>query len=344
MTDVPKRFRIIWKSAGLHLVERDRSGWLKVTPDLLRAYFTRPEIHPVAESWVAEHQLFERIMADPFANISQNDLAAIRDPDAADNYRIVLGFRDHLASHGTLEAAYSTLFSAGAIGIPPVFIDQMVHLILAGMLENDHDPFHAKAAELLFRDQRVTTYNGQLMLADAEVIDMRSETGGLGGLGSLLMESGTPMREVALDILNEENAAGYWERADLFDFALDFRFTQRGPDALARIIEKWVRHFFRVDVRVQAMQSIRDERWTWHVGLDSEATRILNALYNGESLAEEDIDRIVGLFRLEFLEGTDVIETMRGKPVYLGLAMRADGTLKMKPQNLLTNLPLRSRQ
>ena len=344
MTDVPKRFRIIWKSAGLHLVERDRNGWLKVTPDLLRAYFTRPEIHPVEESCAAEHRLFERLMADPFATVEAEELVAIRDPDAAGNYRLVLGFRDHLASHGTIEGAYTALFSAGAITIPPVFIDQLAHLILAGMLENDLEPFHAKAAELLFRDQRVTVDNGQLMFADAEVIGMRSETGGLGGLGSLLMESGTPMREVALDILSEENAAGYWERADLFDFALDFRFTQPGPDALARIIEKWVRHFLRIEVRVQAMQSIRDERWTWHVGLDSEATRILNALYNGDNLAEEELDRIVGLFRLEFLEEADLVETMHGKPIYLGLAMRADGTLKMKPQNLLANLPLKARQ
>ena len=29
-----------------------------------------------------------------------------------------------------------------------------------------------------------------------------------------------------------------------------------------------------------------------------------------------------------------------GKPVYLGLAMSAEHTLKLKPQNLLINLPL----
>jgi hypothetical protein len=35
-----------------------------------------------------------------------------------------------------------------------------------------------------------------------------------------------------------------------------------------------------------------------------------------------------------------VREDVRGKPVYLGLAMAADGSLKLKPQNLLINLPL----
>jgi hypothetical protein len=33
---------------------------------------------------------------------------------------------------------------------------------------------------------------------------------------------------------------------------------------------------------------------------------------------------------------------VQGKPVYLGLAMNAQGLLKLKPQNLLLNLPLAS--
>ena len=32
---------------------------------------------------------------------------------------------------------------------------------------------------------------------------------------------------------------------------------------------------------------------------------------------------------------------MEGRPVYLGLGCRPDRTLKLKPQNLLLNLPLR---
>ena len=63
-----------WKSAGLHLVTRGENGWLSVTPDYLRAYYTRPEIHPVAESCPAEHALFEKLMADPFATAAPGEL------------------------------------------------------------------------------------------------------------------------------------------------------------------------------------------------------------------------------------------------------------------------------
>ena len=40
---------VIWKSAGQHLTHRLGNGWLAVSGDFLRAYYTRPEIHPVEE-------------------------------------------------------------------------------------------------------------------------------------------------------------------------------------------------------------------------------------------------------------------------------------------------------
>ena len=53
-----------------------------------------------------------------------------------------------------------------------------------------------------------------------------------------------------------------------------------------------------------------------------------------------DLERILLLFRLEFRDPADAIAEMAGRPVYLGLACRDDRRLRMKPQNLLTNLPL----
>ena len=44
--------------------------------------------------------------------------------------------------------------------------------------------------------------------------------------------------------------------------------------------------------------------------------------------------------RLEFLSPQDAMDSLAGKPVYLGLAMSRDRTLVVKPQNLLMNLPL----
>ncbi|WP_417673405.1 DUF6352 family protein [Roseibium sp.] len=331
-----------WKSAGYHLVEREKNGWLLVTPDLLRAYLTRPEIHPVEESCAVEHRLFERLMDDPFAAVGEGELQEIQDRDTADNYSVVLAFRDHLVKNKTVEGAYSALFREGTISVPPVFLDQLVHLILRNILRNCQEPLRLRAAELFFREQVVTLNEGTVTIADAEIVEMMSETGGLGGLGALLMESGTPMREVALDVLSEENAEIYWDRSDRFDTALDFRFTQPGPDAFARVLEAWIRHFHQVQVRIQPVRGIRDEHWSWHIGLDADATAILNALFNEEPLSEADNMRILGLFRLDFENRTDMRADLRGKPVWLGLAMSQDYKIRMKPQNLLVNLPLAS--
>jgi len=334
--------RVVWKSAGLHLTHKLDNGWLAVTPDFLRAYYTRPEIHPIEESCDNEHRLFERLMETPDATVTDADLSALADADTADNYRMLLAYRDHLLRHGSIEAGYLALFRPEAPRVPPVFIEQLVHLILGGLLAEETDPFVLRAAELFFRDQMATTGDGQLTLADAEVVEMYSESGGLGGLGSLLAEAGTPMREVSLDVLSEENCETYWGRADQFNFALDFRFTQPGQDALARVIERWVAHFLHLAVRVQAMQSITDQHWSWHVGLDAEATQILNGLYEGETVDEDRIGRIAALFRMEFKDDDRILPTMRGKPAYLGVAVNPTGLIRLKPQNLLTNLPLTS--
>lgn len=330
-----------WKSAGLHLVEKSEEGWLRVTEDYCRAYFSRPEVHPVEDSCDHEHALFEKLMQEPFAKIRTQELTKIKDEDAAYNYQVVLGFRDHLIVHGTIEGAYLALFQKKAINTPPVFIDQMAHLILRNILSDTTDPFVLRAAELFFREQVVTTGDGQLMLADQEIVEMYSQSSGFGGLGQLLGEAGTPMREVSLDILTEENKDIYWARSDQFDTAIDFRFTQPASDALGRVIDAWIGHFLNVETRSQAMRSIQDERWSWHVGCDAEANRLLNALYNGETLIDEELAQIIALYRTEFLNPRELEDSMTGKPVYLGLAMTTENTFKMKPQNLLTNLPLR---
>jgi hypothetical protein len=49
------------------------------------------------------------------------------------------------------------------------------------------------------------------------------------------------------------------------------------------------------------------------------------------------------LFKLEFDSATDMLAKVAGKPVYLAMACDADNKLRIKPQNLLLNLPLAMR-
>ena len=99
-----------------------------------------------------------------------------------------------------------------------------------------------------------------------------------------------------------------------------------------------------VKVRITPLAQVQDASWRWHTGLDTESTQLLNALYEQQPLQESQLNRLISLFRLDFLHAQDALPEMAGKPVYLGLAMNEQGLLKLKPQNLLLNLPFAQKQ
>ena len=78
------------------MLEPDDDGCLTITDDFLRAYWQRPEVAPVEESCRAELALHAELVDNPRRAVSANDLATFTDPDAMENYRVVLGFRDRL--------------------------------------------------------------------------------------------------------------------------------------------------------------------------------------------------------------------------------------------------------
>ncbi len=328
-----------WLTSGYHLLRRGEDERLYVTNEYLRAFFQRPEMAIVEESCESERALHAQLLEDPRQKVTTARLAELQDPDARDNYQIVLGFRDVLIAEKTLEAAYLRILREG-VTVPPLFIDQMVHAILRNILEGRNDAFRARAAELLFRSQKVSIQDSGIMLADEEIVEMYTRDGGFGSLGKLLADNATPMRSVELDVLSAENAEIYWPRSDSFDTVIDVSFTRPGLDALCRVLEAWVFHFLSVEVTIYPVQQISDPKWSWHIGLDAEANQILNDLYNGEEIEESRNARLLSLFRLEFQDTGDMRPDLEGKPVYLGMAMTAGELLKLKPQNLLMNLPI----
>jgi hypothetical protein len=330
-----------WITSGYHLLTRDADGNLAVGDELLRAYLMRPELEPLQESCAAERALHGELMEDPRLAVDEARLRTLADPDAAGNYRIMLRFRDDLVAAGTVEGCYLAIFERGAIDTPPLFLEQLTHMMLRGILDGTDDPIRARAAELLFREQRVTIQGGAVMVADAEIVDrhQRPEDEPI-SLTRLLNEGEAAVASVELDVLSAENAEAYWSRSDHFDTVLDLRFAGAGLDALSRVMEAWVAHMLGVDVAIQPVQQITDEHWVWHIGLDSEATAILNDLYEDREVGEARLARLVALFRLEAKDPSLMRADIAGGPIYLGLAMTDDGLLRMKPQNLLLNMPL----
>ena len=331
-----------WRNCGYSLLERGADGRLAVTDDYLRAYFTRPELAPVGESCGDERALHAALLQNPRCNVEEQQIAAIRDGDARENYRVMLRFRAQLLAAPSLEAFYSGLFR-DEVAVPPLFIDQTVQVILRGILEGDGDGLKARAAELFFRGQRASLDHGAIRLADDETVEMHATSGALGNLGKLILEAQTPLRSVELDVLDATTHAEYWRRDERFDTVLQLNSSHPGCAALCRVIEAWIAHFHQTPVTVTPVREIPDKDWVWHVGLDAEATAILNEIYNGGEVDTARMKRVIGLYRVDFRNASDMLAELAGKPVFLGLAITPDHRLRMKPQNLLLNLPLARR-
>src|SRR3954463_3405047 len=136
-----------WRNSGFHLLEKDPAGRLRVTDDFLRAYYLRPEVHPVEESDDAERALHASLMDSPRRAVNEKELRGIQDQDAQDNYKVVLSFRDRLIQAGTIEAFYMNLFR-GRGDSPPLFVEQLTHVILRNILDGCDDALRLRAAEL----------------------------------------------------------------------------------------------------------------------------------------------------------------------------------------------------
>ena len=162
-----------------------------------------------------------------------------------------------------------------------------------------------------------------------------------------------------LEVLTPDHGPAYFAQAERQRFLLDltteierdlghgvsFRLAnaRSGQKGLARVLERWVAHLLGVRVRITPLARIDDTNWRWHVGLDAVATALLNGLYAGREADVGGTEDIVALFRLDFDDAGDMRADLAGAPVWLAAAKGADGLLRLKPQNLLGNLPLAAR-
>lgn len=325
-----------WLSCGHHLTDRDEGGGLLVTDEFLKAYLARPELAPPPEACTVERTMHAALLADPRRPVAAGEIAAIADADARENWTLMIAFRDHLLGHRTLEAAYLALARKGVGRTPPLFLNQLVHLILRNALDTCEDPFVLRAAELFFRPQLITLHEGSLLAADEETI---AGTGS-NPISPLVSMLGLPSG-ANIEVLGQDNAESYFARSDQYDMALDLSAGREGLAALARVIERWVGHVLATPVRVEPLTALRDARFTWYVGLDAEGTGIGDLIWNGGDLDDATQGRVVGLFGLTFEEPAMAAVPADGEPVYLILAMSADRVLRMKPQNLVTGLPIK---
>lgn len=330
--------REFWVSSGHQLARRTEGGGLLVTDELLLAFLARPELVPPQEACDAERRLHAELTLDPRRVVRPGDVAALADEDAQDNWRAMLSLRDRLLAARTIEAAYLDLIRTGLNGVPPLFLGQLVHLILRNALDGCEDPYILRAAELFFRPQRVSFVDGVAILADDEIIEAQEAGAGRSPLVAMLGRE--PIRE--LDVMDDGNAWTYWSRSDAFTMAVNIGSNAKARAGLARVVEAWLQHMLHLETRVEPIAHIEDGDWRWFVGLDAEGTRIGNAVWTGEDLPGDAQSRLLALFRLSVVDPDRLDPKVAGHPIYGFMAMNPDRKLVVKPQNLLVGLPLRT--
>ena len=355
-----------WPHCGYDLLEQASDASLNTGPslllsdDFLRLLLGSPELAPIPESCPAELTLHAALLADPMRSVPEQELKLLRDPDAAENYSVWLRFRKRLTARPSLEGAYLALFEGQGVDVPPKFVHQLTqvllrHVLSLGQQGVETTAIHVRAAEVMFRTQKVTVSDdGAVMAADEETVERYATTGGFGSLGELLKKGDMPTRSIDLDVLNPDNAEEFWRRekdnlerfepgAERYEWVLKLNHGSAGLSALCEIMERWIEHFLGVKVKIQVEKKIDDPQWLWHVGLDAQASAILNDLYTGKDVEEERLARLLCLFSLRFDNPNDMSAELRGHPIYLAMAMDEHKRLRLKPQNLLLNLPLAKR-
>src|SRR4029077_15022499 len=188
-----------------------------------------------------------------------DEVAAIADDDARENWQFVVAFRDLLLLHPTLEAAYLALVRSGSITLPPLFVNQLVHVILRNALDGCEDPYVLRAGELFFRPQRVTLHEGSLIVADEETLSGGRDT----PASPLVSMLGIPP-EAEIDVMSDDNAEHYFAHSDSFHVALDLTAGRRGLQALGEVIARWIAHLDAVDVEIEPFTETQDAPLAWY--------------------------------------------------------------------------------
>lgn len=323
--------REFWVASGHHLTQLDARGRMLVTDELILAWLARPEMMPPPEACGVERVLHARLTDAPKLPVAREDIAAMADPDARENWTFLITMRDALLSAGAIEDGYLALVRGG-VRLPILFYDQLIQLILRNALDGCEDVRVLRTAEMFFRPQRGYVHEGALLLADDELVAEIEAEKHVSPLTAML-NGGVE----DLDVLGDDNGWTYWSRSDAHTMVLPFGADPKVRAGLAAAITRLVGHLLGRKVRVEPLTDANSVDLRWYVGLDEVGTRLGDALWNDRPAIAGSL---VGLFALTFEEPEGVLPDVAGHPIYLLVGMGDDNVIRLKPQNLVTGLPL----
>ena len=331
----------IWNTSGhsLLLNKNSKDKSLELSSQFLKSYLTRPELALSNESCEGEVKLHNDFKKKPLDSIKSIKNYNIKDKDTVYNWEAFKIFCDHLKRNSyKVIPSYINAFKYN--NIAPLFIDHLTHIVSKEILWSINDCLIMRSAELFFRSQKILNKEDILYSVDEDVYNIKSKYYETKPLDKLFLENDKDIVDAGFIIIKEGDMENYIPYSDTFDTALDVTFSHSGLDALCRAMEMWINYFHNTICKIYPVQKINDPKWSWHTGLDKISSGILNDLYNSKNVSDIRIQNFISLFRLELSNNFPVSKHMKGKPIYLGLATDENKIFKLKPQNLIFNLPL----
>jgi hypothetical protein len=222
------------------------------------------------------------------------------------------------------------------------FTHQLAQIRLRHLLGPDVMAYEARPGEMLFRAQKISVGDDDEVTAvDELTIDLYAMAGAFGDPGELLAQNRAPLRSVDLDVRDEDNAPTNWAGDERFDIAAD------RDESRSRRAERVVQSTGAVDCpfsRGRPTDHATTRKQTSALGMTHRTRR------RGKFAAQrpvqsrrshlERMERLLCLFELTVADPGAVRAGIAGCPVYLGMARDHEQRLRLKPQNLLLNLPL----
>jgi hypothetical protein len=189
---VPETHARLLAPEWLCLLQRTGEGHLVVTDDFLRSLLQRPELAPVAESCAERSRAAPEPVEAPRAGSTHSSWRPspmkMRAPTTRSGCAFASGL---LARIRRWRPATPPCSEAKGWDVPPLFVHQLTQILLRHILGNAATPMQARAAEMLFRTQRVSIQeDGQVMAADDETVERHAIAANFGTIGELLKQGG----------------------------------------------------------------------------------------------------------------------------------------------------------
>ena len=195
------------------------------------------------ESCAGELALHDALLADPRRAVSARELAArrgrrTRARTTRSGCASATGWRPPRRSRrrtpGCSRATASTCRRCSS--------HQLTQVLLRHVLGADAEPMAARAAEMLFRPQKIAVLDdGAVMAADEATVELHATTGGFGSLGELLAQNRRRPRTASSTCSTRTTPTRTGSRDERHDFSVSLNRGRPALDALcarARAVDR----------------------------------------------------------------------------------------------------------